>query len=77
MSLSYTHSERTVKKYTVNQACTSARYRLEKSGLTSLCTNSISGRSGSELITLEELNKIADAIVDDTFMYDGHKARRR
>lgn len=77
MSLTYTHSERTVKKYTVNQACESARYRVAKSGLTQICTNSLRGRPGSELITLEELNKIADAIVDETFYYDGYKAKRR
>lgn len=69
MSLTYTYSERNVKKYTVAQACTSAKYRLEKSNIFKMSTDSIRNRSGSEKITLEELNKIADKIVADSWRF--------
>lgn len=69
----YTRSERTVQKYTVYQAIESARRRLaEKKWFKGkVCTNAVSGRANSEKITLEELNEIADEIVNDTRYYDG------
>lgn len=70
----YTKSERTVKKYTVEQAVNSALVRLNKIGLTQVCTDKIKGRNNDEKITLEELNRISDELYDDTIYYDGYKA---
>lgn len=63
----YTHSERTVKKYTVGQAVASAERRLKG---TPVCVNAVSGRPLSEAITLEELNEIAEAIYSDSIYWD-------
>lgn len=59
----YTFSERTVKKYTVEQAVESAKRRLKSN---SICINSIASRDYKEKITLQELNEIAEQIVMDT-----------
>lgn len=64
----YTLSERTVLKYTIGQALASAERRLKTKRV---CVNAISGRHLSEKITLEELNRISDAIVHDTEYYGG------
>lgn len=64
MSLdSYTFSERTVKKYKVAQAVESAKYRRNGGALN---LDSIRSRQFSDLITLKELNEIADEIVSDS-----------
>ena len=67
MKSPFTLSERTDKKYTVGQAVASAKRRLKGR---SYCMNAISGRDLSEKITLEELNRISDAIVDDTNFWE-------
>lgn len=61
----YTHSEKTVKKYTIYQAVQSAVARLGDR-FKGVCTNAVHGRADSEKITLKELNDIADQIVRDT-----------
>lgn len=63
----YTFSERTVKKYSVGGAVESAKRRLN--GLP-ICTDAIRSRTLSDRITLQELNEIADAIVEDSIHYD-------
>lgn len=62
----FTRSERTEKKYTVGQAVSSAERRLHKVRIRGVCMNAVSRRSLSEAITLEELNRISDAIYDDS-----------
>lgn len=63
----YTRSEREDRKYHVGDALASAKRVLK--GQVPTCTNAISGRDLKEKITLEELNKIADEIVNDSFYY--------
>lgn len=53
----YTYSERTVKKYTVADAVTAARIRLDGKPLNIPVT-----RSDAKL-TLEQVNKVADLMV--------------
>lgn len=65
----YTRSERTDRKYIVGQAVASAERRLRKAGIKGTCMNAVSKRSLSEKITLEELNRIADKIYDDSVYY--------
>lgn len=67
----YTHSERTVRKYSVGQAIASAERRLKgnKHFKGGMCINAVVGRPLSERITLQELNQIASQIVDDSFHY--------
>jgi hypothetical protein len=62
----FTLSERTVRKYTVYQAEQSALRYLTGKGYKTFCKDSTKGRAGSEKITLEELNKIADRIIADS-----------
>lgn len=59
----YTLSERTVKKYTIGQAVDSAKRRL---GTSRICVNAVRARDYKEKITLQELNEIAEEIVQDT-----------
>lgn len=66
----YTKSETTVKKYTVGQAFESAKRYLKTKGYSSFCTNAISKYDLSDKITLAELNKIRDQIIDDTKFWD-------
>lgn len=64
----FTHSERTVPKYTVYQALESARRRVEQKrrGAVALDVTSVQGRLDSEKITLMELNRIAEDVYQDT-----------
>lgn len=68
----YTKSERTVKKYIVGNAVESAHRRLRaKYGKDAkLCVNAVSRLSLSDPITLEELNKLAEKMYDDTVYHD-------
>lgn len=59
----YTHAERTVKKYTVQFAIDQARIRV---GGAPVCVNSVAHLGRSDVITLERLNELTDAIVADT-----------
>ena len=67
----YTKSEKTVRKYTVYQAIQSAKRRLKND--IPLCVNALrKGNrrlSDSDLITLKELNDLADEIYQDTIYY--------
>ncbi|URA06841.1 hypothetical protein QAY90_gp10 [Xanthomonas phage Langgrundblatt2] len=65
----FTRSERTERKYTIGQAVASAERRLNKARIKGVCMNAVSRRSLSEKITLEELNRISDAIYDDSVYY--------
>lgn len=58
----YTHVERTVKKYTIQDAINQAKVRISGP----ICINSVQHVDRSEKITLERLNEIADSIVADT-----------
>ncbi len=64
----FTHSERTVPKYTVYQALESARRRIEQKrrGTFGLNVTSVRGRHDSEKITLLELNRLAEDVYQDT-----------
>lgn len=53
-------------KFTVGDAVAAARIRLHPAPI---CVNTVYHRSDDEIITLAELNQIADAIVDDTNCY--------
>ena len=71
----YTNSERTQKRYTVGQAIEIAKlYLANKYSLTQVCVNKIRSRQNEETITLVELNKITEDLIDDTMYYDGWKA---
>ena len=62
----YTKSERTVKKYTVQDAVDSAKRRLK--GIP-MCINAVTKMDLDEKITLERLNEIASEIVADSHYY--------
>lgn len=64
----YTKSERTERKYTVHQAVMSVKRRLKDKSI-GICVNALRHRSDDEKITLEELNRLADAIYQDTIYY--------
>jgi len=67
----YTHRERTVANHTIGEALESAKRRLiEKDFGGYFCVDSISNRSLHDKITLEELNNIAERIVEDSLYYD-------
>lgn len=68
----YTRSERTVRKYTVGQAVASAERRLNQAGVKGMCMNAVRAYQRTDSITLEELNRIADAIYDDSVYWGGH-----
>ena len=63
----YTNSEKTEKNYTIGQAVVAARIRC---GEKTICVNAVCGRNDNEKITLAELNRIADEIVDDTYYHN-------
>lgn len=63
----YTKSELTVKKYTVQDAIVSAHKRLRG---VPVCTDKIRYRDRSEMITLAELNQIADDLVGDSHYWN-------
>lgn len=69
--LTYTHKERTQKDYTVEHAITSAKRRLRSKGIMGVCLDPIRSRNREDKITLEELNIIADKIVEETYYYEG------
>lgn len=72
----FTHSERTVKKYTVYQAIESAKRAIANSrNPGNVNVTSVAKREPAEKITLEELNRIADRIISDT-RNDSYAARR-
>lgn len=74
----FTHSERTVLKYTVGGALASAKRRLEQKRCRhAICTNAIGARQLSEKITLVELNRISDRIFDDTMYYRSDMPARK
>ena len=54
------------KKYTVADALIAAKYRL---GNRRYCCNALRKYELTDKITLDELNKIADQIVEDTNFY--------
>lgn len=58
----YTYSERTVKKYTVADAVTAARVRLIHNERVN--TN---GMDMQTKLTLEQVNKLADTLVEDAY----------
>lgn len=67
MTSIYTRSERTVAKYTVGKAVALAKAQLRGEPY---CANALRNRSLSDLITLEEVNDLADEIVLDTHYYN-------
>lgn len=70
MSFDYTHSERTVKKYTVGQAVASAERVLKSRKIPTMNMTSIGLNANlKEMITLEKLNQIADKIIFDTIYW--------
>ena len=71
----YTKSERTEAKYTVRQAYMSAKARLEKIGLTQVCCNAIRNYDDNDKITLEQLNKLSQDMVDETIYHDDWKIK--
>lgn len=63
----YTVKERTELNYTVGKAVKLAEYRLKT---TKICVNVIQGMNLSDKITLEQMNQLADQIVEDTDYYN-------
>lgn len=68
MNSIYTKSERTDRKYTIGKAVAVARARLGKG--VPMCINALEHRPLDYKITLEEVNRIADQIVDDSHYYN-------
>lgn len=68
----FTKSERTERKYTIGKAVASARARLGKG--VPMCINALEHRPLDYKITLEELNRIADRLVDDSRYYNSYSA---
>lgn len=67
-----TPKERTVKCATVEDAVKAAlTYLTDKHNLTRVCTNAVSKRDNYEKITLQELNKISQDLIDDTLYHEG------
>lgn len=70
MSSIFTLSERTEKKYTIQDAMDAARALLkDKYRCHSLCINSISHRDLQEKITMLTVNELVVRLVDDTLFY--------
>jgi hypothetical protein len=67
--MQYTRSEQTDKKYTVNDAFNVAVLRCDGR---KICVDHIYSHhlSYQDAVTLEKMNEIADALVDDTNYYD-------
>ncbi len=65
----YTHSERTDKKYTVEDAIKAAQIVLD--GKAKLCTNALHAKQfcQGDKITLVELNELSERLVDDSRYY--------
>lgn len=68
----FTKSERTERKYTIGKAVASAQARLGKG--VPMCINALEHRPLDYKITLEELNRIADRLVDDSRYYNSYSA---
>jgi hypothetical protein len=66
--ITYTLSEQTEKKYTVQTAAGAALTRL---GNKSVCLDKIMGRPYPDSLTLVEVNTLADSLVDDTLFWTG------
>lgn len=61
---------RSTKTYTVQQAVDAARVRLQGNGVTALCVGKLNGRRMDEILSLAQLNKVADDLVFDTLYYE-------
>lgn len=59
----YTRRERTERDWSVGQALAKAQAVCRTK---EICVNAISGRALDEKITLEQLNDLADQLIDDT-----------
>lgn len=67
----YTEKERTEKKYTVNDAVNAATTILRAKGIKGTCMDKVRGYSMDDKITLEKLNQISEAVIDDTMYWEG------
>jgi len=66
----YTLKEKTEKKYKLSFAIEQAKGILKmKHNKSSCCVNSVKNRSQDELLTIVEVNKIIDTLVDDSLDY--------
>jgi len=65
-TLIWTIHEQLDKKYSIQQAVDAARI---KAGGQALCLDSIKSRDRNEMITLVELNQLADLILLDTAIH--------
>lgn len=69
----YTHSERTDKKYPLNKAVLLAQKNLKDKGIDKICMDAIPRhRQLNELVTLEEVNVLAEKLLDDTLYWEGY-----
>jgi hypothetical protein len=66
----FTHREKTLKNTTVAAAIANAKSVLKEKGVTTYCSNAVSGRDPNEEITIEEASNLAERIIDDTRFYD-------
>ncbi len=67
--MQYTLKERTEKKYTVAQAVAAAEVVLKQKHVKGMCMNSVRKWYMGEMITLEQLNRLSEQIVDDSLSY--------
>ena len=66
----FTHREKTVKNKTVGDAVAAAKSALKEHGITKYCSNAITFRTLDEKITVQEMSRLVEAIVDDTRFYN-------
>ena len=65
----FTRSEREDRKYTIGQAVASAKRHLVKKGIRTICVNALRRRPDETPITLVQLNRLAEEMVDDTIYH--------
>lgn len=67
----YTHSEKNDRKYPLGKAVSLAEANLRARGHTAgICTDAMRGRSQAELVTLKEVNDVAEQIYWDSRSYN-------
>lgn len=65
----YTFSEKTVKKYTVQDAINAADAIVKAKNIRGLCMNAVNRLDRDEKITLVRLNEISEQMIDDSIYY--------
>ena len=69
MTITYTHSERTEKKYTIGHAIENARQVLATKRIHEVCVNAVKQRDHSTPLTLVEMNELQVQLIDDSIFF--------